>query len=205
MYAVAYGFRNTLSTTQLCLGSLKSDYWFGSFRLDEKRSTYVRRNYKVFFSNRFARKYEPIIYSGVCMSGDPEALYYRIVNNDKQEFCIQYFYYWMSQHCGLASHTYDYEPIFVYLNKDNPDAYLIVNGGFAQPDCNFHKNEVRPSTGTRDLTVHHKTVNLSPYPQYPFGGEGSVKYSACIKTYPLSGNDLQFSSITSLCRKNTII
>lgn len=139
---------------QLCLGLLSSDNRIASYRMEEKRSTYVLRNYKVFFSNKLARKYEPIVYSGVCMSGDPEAVYYRIVNNDKQEFCIQYFYYWKHQHCGMvASHGYDYEPIFVYLKKDSPNVYLIVNGGFGQPDCNFHKNEVRPSTGTRDSTV----------------------------------------------------
>jgi hypothetical protein len=166
--------------------------------MEEKRSTYVLRNYKLFFSNRLARKYEPIVYSGECTSGDPEAVYYRIVKNDKAKFCIQYFYYWTYQHCMVASHGYDYEPIFVYLKKDSPDVDLIVNGGFGQPDCSFHKNEVRPSTGTRDRIVHHIAVNLSPSPQYPFGRKGTVKYNGCIKTYPLGGNDLQFEDMHPL-------
>src|SRR5437867_4066631 len=115
-----------------------------SYSLKEKRSMYVLENYKVFFSDELARKYEPIVYSGECLSGDPEAVYYRIIKNEKQEFCIQYFYYWLYQECMMASHGYDYEPIFIYLESNNPDPYLIVNGGSGLPDCNFHKNEVRP-------------------------------------------------------------
>jgi hypothetical protein len=180
---------------QLYIGSMSSDNWTVSYKKEEKLSTYVLGNYRVFFSNRLARKYEPIVYSGLCISGDPEAVYYRIVNNDKQEFCIQYFYYWAYQRCAFSSHGFDYEPIFVYLRNDSPDVYLIVNGGFGQPDCNFHKNEVRPSTGTRDSMVQRVTVNLSPYPHYPFGREGSVEYSGCIKTYPLNGDDLQFEDM----------
>src|SRR5688500_9502256 len=114
---------------------LCSDNWIVSYRMEEKPSTYVLRNYKVFFSNRLARKYEPIVYSGLCISGDPEAVYYRIVKNDKQEFCIQYFYYWEYQRCILSSHGYDYEPIFVYFRNDSSDIYRIVNGGFGQLDC----------------------------------------------------------------------
>lgn len=54
------------------------------------------------------------------MSGDPDALYYRILQNDRYEFCIQYFYYWRYQRCNGPfgrSHGYDYEPIFIYLES----------------------------------------------------------------------------------------
>ena len=72
----------------MCLGLLSSDNRIASYRMEEKQSKYVPRNYKVFFSNKLASKHEPIVYSGACISGDPEAVYYRIVNKDKQEFCI---------------------------------------------------------------------------------------------------------------------
>jgi hypothetical protein len=161
--------------------------------LKEHKTEYVLEGYKVFFSAKLARQYEPIVYSGECMSGDPEALYYRILKNDKNEFCIQYFYYWQYQNCMMTSHGYDYEPIFIYLKSDNSNPYLIVNGGFGKPDCYFHKNEVRPRKGKKDNDTRHVTTTLSPYPSYPFGQDGNIKYHGCVKTYPLdSGEDLQF-------------
>jgi hypothetical protein len=156
----------------------------------------------VFFSTKLARQYEPIVYEGECMSGDPEALYYRILQNLKNEkICIQYFYYWQYQNCMMTSHGYDYEPIFIYLKSGNSNPYLIVNGGLGNPDCRFHKNEVRPRKGKKDNDddekTQHITTNLSPYPFYPFGQNGNVKYHACIKTYPLdTGEDLQFEEVT---------
>ena len=167
--------------------------------LKESKTKYALEGYRVFFSSKLARQYEPIVYSGECTSGDPEALYYRILQNDdggdgeKNEFCIQYFYYWKYQNCLMASHGYDYEPIFIYLKSDDSSPYLIVNGGFGTPDCYFHKNEVRPRKGKRDSDIRHVTTNLSPQPFYPFGQDGNLKYDACVKTYPLdTGEDLQF-------------
>jgi hypothetical protein len=164
--------------------------------LIEHKTKYALGGYKVFFSTKLARQYEPIVYAGECMSGDPEGLYYRILQNHNNEFCIQYFYYWQYQNCMMTSHGYDYEPIFIYLkNKkydDDLDLYLIVNGGLGGPDCHFHKNEVRPSHGRRNGKTSHITSNLSPYPFYPFGKDGNVKYHACVSTYPLdTGKDLQ--------------
>jgi hypothetical protein len=175
--------------------------------LNSKKSNktkYGLEGYKVFFSAKLARKYEPIVYAGECMSGDPEAIYYRILQkdndndgDDKSELCIQYFYYWRYQNCMMTSHDYDYEPIFIYLKSDDDDdnsnPYLIVNGGLGKPDCRFHKNEVRPRGGRRDGSSRHVTANLSPYPFYPFGQDGNVKYHVCVSTYPLdTGEDLQF-------------
>jgi hypothetical protein len=127
------------------------------------------------------------------MSGDPEALYYRILQNDKNEFCIQYFYYRLYQNCMMTSHGYDYEPIFIYLKSDNSSPYLIVNGGFGKPDCLFHKNEVRPRKGKKDNDTQHISANFSLFPSYPFGQDGNIKYHRCVKSYPLdSDEDLQF-------------
>jgi hypothetical protein len=162
--------------------------------LKKHKKSYALQGYKVFFSTKLARQYEPIVYAGECRSGDPEALYYRILKNPKNKLCIQYFYYWKHQNCPPASHNYDYEPIFIYLKFNDPKPYLIVNGGFALGyGCNFHKNEVRPRKGKRDSDIRRVTTNLSPYPFYPFGKDGNVKYSACVKTYPMdSGEDLRF-------------
>jgi hypothetical protein len=163
--------------------------------LEEHESKYTLDGYKVFFSAKLARQYEPIVYAGVCMSGDPEAVYYRILQNDKKsEFCIQYFYYWKYQSCWPESHNYDYEPIFIYLKPEDPNPYLIVNGGFAKEiNCRLHKNEVRPRKGKKDNDLQHIAANLSPYPYYPFGQDGNVKYDGCVKTYPLdTGEDLGF-------------
>jgi hypothetical protein len=168
--------------------------------LSEHKTKYALEGYKVFFSTKVARQYEPIVYAGECMSGNPEALYYRILENQNNEFCIQYFYYWRYQNCMMTSHGDDYEPLFIYLknNKksndhDNLDVYQIVNGGLGGPDCHFHKNEVRPIHGRRSGNTRHITSNLSPYPFYPFGKDGNVQYHACVSIYPLdTGKDLQF-------------
>lgn len=70
----------------------------------------------------------------------------------------------------MASHGYDYEPIFIYLKSDiSNNPCLIVNGGFAGPIYNFHKNEVRPQTGKKDGNSRQAPTTLSPYPAYPFG------------------------------------
>ncbi len=172
--------------------------------LTEHKTKYALEGYKVFFSTKLARQYEPIIYAGECASGDPEAVYYRILQREREkdeghhikeiELCIQYFYFWQYQRCMMTSHGYDYEPIFIYLKKsDESNPYLIVNGGLGGPDCRFHKNEVRPWDGKRDGKTRSITANLSPYPFYPFGRDGNIKCHECISTYPLdTGEDLQF-------------
>lgn len=174
-----------------------------SLKEEYKRTKYALKEYKMFFSTKLARQYEPIIYSGECMSGDPDAVYYRILQREGRkdegphkeiELCIQYFYFWQYQSCMMTSHGYDYEPIFIYLKKsDESNPYLIVNGGLGGPDCRFHKNEVRPWNGKRNGRTRSITANLSPYPVYPFGQDGDIKCHECISIYPLdTGEDLQF-------------
>ncbi len=58
--------------------------WINCLTLKEDRTIYALEGYKVFFSAKLARQYEPIVYSSECMSGDPEALYYRILQNDEK-------------------------------------------------------------------------------------------------------------------------
>jgi hypothetical protein len=171
-----------------------SNRWIDLLSLKEHSTVYALEGYRVFFSAKCARRYEPIVYAGECTSGDPEALYYRILQNDeKNEFCIQYFYYWRYQNCMMTSHGYDYEPIFIYLKSDDSNPNLIVNGGLGKPSCHFHKNEVRPAKGKKDNITQHVSTTLSPYPSYPFGQDGNVIYHGCVKSYPLdTGEDLRF-------------
>ena len=185
-----------------------------------KKSKYLLPKYKVLFSEKLAERYKPIIYSHECLSGPPEAVYYRIIAKEQQTrkkqllllLCIQYFFYWAYQRCIGASHRYDYEPIFIYVeekekesnnnnnnykdtnnNNSNPSPYLIVNGGLGGPDCNFHKIEIRPKSGKRERFGVHFDVKMSPKEYYPFGKDGNVKYKGCSHQYPLKGGrDLKF-------------
>ena len=154
-------------------------------------SSYILPKFTLFFSDKLAGCYEPIIYSHKCLSGPPEAVYYRIVSKAKtNNLCLQYFFYWTFQHCHGASHRYDYEPIFVYLKGTYP--YLIVNVGLGGPDCDFRKIEIRPSSDKRERDVVHFRANLSPEPFYPFGGMEGKWYNGCSQTFPLNRLDLQF-------------
>src|SRR3954452_20947519 len=122
---------------------------------NNNNSLYILPKYEVYFDDEIASKYKPIVFSHECLSGDPEGLYYRIVANDEEnEICIQYFFYWNHQWCMMASHKYDYEPIFIYMSRDNTSLpKLIVNGGLGGVKCGFHKNEIRPKTGVRSDKV----------------------------------------------------
>jgi hypothetical protein len=173
-----------------------------SSTLTSTTNAYVLPKYRVYFDDELATTYKPIIYSHECLSGDPKAVYYRVIlkeedhDADTKELCIQYFFYWDYQHCMMTSHRYDYEPIFIYLKQyknNNPTSIqLIVNGGLGGPKCGFHKNEIRPTIGERSVHEIHFSEKISPKPYYPFGEDGNVKYEGCCKIYPLNGDDLQF-------------
>lgn len=164
---------------------------------NEDSSRYLHPKYKVYFSEKVAKIYTPIIFLHECTSGEPEGVYYRIIGNpNTNEFCIQYYYYWLEQKCLFASHNYDYEPIFIYVKKDDPKPYRIVNGGLGSPECLFHKNEIRPKLGKKDeIYKTFDDVSLSPQPFYPYGENGNVKCKGCFKTYPLNGDDLTFDKL----------
>ena len=173
--------------------------WTTTYHLEGAKSEYVFPKYKVLFSEKLAARYKPTVYSHECLSGPPEAVYYRIIAKEQtKELCIQYFFYWAYQHCMGSSHRYDYEPIFIYLRETEDKPFLIVNGGFGGPDCNFHKIEIRPKSGKRQRFGVHFEVNLSPKEYYPFGKDGNVKYKGCSHKYPLNGNDLQFEHLHPL-------
>lgn len=155
---------------------------------------YVLPKYRVYFDDAAAAEYKPIVYSHECLSGDPGGIYYRIVaKDDTREICIQYYFYWDYQYCMMASHRYDYEPVFVYLKEGGTTLQMIVNGGLGGPECGFHKNEIRPAVGQRSEIEEHFLTKLCPKPYYPYGKDGNVDCEGCCKVYPLSGGrDLQF-------------
>jgi hypothetical protein len=123
--------------------------WTNIYHLKRLSSKYTFPQYTVLFSENIAKCYQPIVYSYECLSGPPEAVYYRILAKEetKEELCIQCFFFWRYQHCHMASHRYDYEPIFVYLKDKGVKPHLIVNGGLGGVTCGFHKNEVQPRSG----------------------------------------------------------
>jgi hypothetical protein len=165
--------------------------------LGNTNTNFVFQGYGISFSNEMAKRYKPIVYSHKCESGPPKAVYYRIVtDNETKGSCIQYFYYWEHQNCldFMASHRYDYEPIYIYVR--NYDSFLsrIVNGGKGiEARCRFHKNEIRPRNGVRQRIGSFFEVTLSPQEYFPWGKDGTVRYRGCSQTYPLMGDkDLQF-------------
>jgi hypothetical protein len=152
--------------------------WTQVDRLKKSKSKYAFPKYSLLFSETLAKGYEPLIYSHECLSGPPEAAYYRILAKETtKELCIQYFFFWRYQHCYMISHRYDYEPIFVFLKDKEAKPFLIVNAGLGGASCGFHKNEIRPKSGRRDWLDIHFKVNLSPKEYYPFGKNGKQKVS----------------------------
>jgi hypothetical protein len=77
-------------------------------------------DYAIDYDDTFAAKHLPVV--AEYQARDPselEAIYYRIVNRPHAESCIEYIYYWNFQF--LPPHSYDYEPIFVYLRDGQLD------------------------------------------------------------------------------------
>src|SRR5262245_37191776 len=168
--------------------------WEQVGELEKLRSKYALPRHSSLFSDKLAKEYEPILYSHECLSGPPEAVYYRILSKETtKELCLQYFFFWRYQHCYMISHRYDYEPVFIFLRDREKSPFLIVNAGLGGVDCRFHKNEIRPKSGNRDRSDFHFEVNLSPKEYYPFGKNGDVKYTGCSRKYPLdTKRDLDF-------------
>lgn len=165
--------------------------------LDKKESSkYMLTNYNIYFSEKIANLYKPILYPNV-FNDAPEGLYYRIVGNNLGDYCIQFFYYWKVQNCTLPimSHVYDYEAIFVYLKESDAKPNKIVNGGLGGPECEFHKNEIRIRQGKSEEIEHHITGQLSEAPYYPFADKDSREITICVKNYSLYGEDLQFENM----------
>lgn len=47
--------------------------------MDSSSTTYVLPNYRAYFDDELATQYKPIVYSHECLSGDPKAIYYRVI------------------------------------------------------------------------------------------------------------------------------
>jgi hypothetical protein len=94
-----------------------------------------------------------------------------------------------------ASHRYDYEPIFIYINNYGSSfssLHMIANGGFSGPQCGFHVNEIRPKEGESNNSPTSFSEKMCPEPYYPFGKDGTVNCEGCATYYPLDGDDLTF-------------
>ncbi len=77
-------------------------------------SEMLPKGYRVDFDDELATAHLPQV-TGSEESTDPtelESIYYRIVRSP-DESCIEYIYYWNFQ--LIPTHSYDYEPIYVYL------------------------------------------------------------------------------------------
>jgi hypothetical protein len=167
---------------------------------EQYSSKYKLPHYKSYFCDSIADYYKPKLYSNQCFSGVPD-VYYRIlaVNSDGiEKLCLQYFYYWKEQICIFSSHTYDYEPIFIYFKRNDNKPYMIVNNGFGSVLCRFHKVEIRPSQGIRSREEEHTEAKITEYPYYPFGGRGDIVIEVCYKIYPLDRDDLIFENSNPL-------
>ena len=79
--------------------------------------------YTIDFDDTLAAKHVPVVAESLALDPlDPsefEAIYYRIVNRTNAESCIEYIFYWNFQY--LPPHSYDYEPIYVYLREGQLD------------------------------------------------------------------------------------
>ncbi len=152
---------------------------------------------EVYFCDVMAKLYQPIIYGSKYSIPPPEGLYYRILyNNLLQEYCIQYYLYWLDQNClgimPIADHKYDYEPILIFLKPPNLFPVGIVNAGYSKylgMSCRFHKTEIRRieymNRDEHEREFHYFT---SPSPYYPYGGTEGRSCKTCVKKYPLSGS-----------------
>jgi hypothetical protein len=185
-----------------------------NFDLEDASSKYLMPNLRMYFSDKMASFYQPIIYRGDQDFDDenddnkkgsatyPEGIYYRIVYSSHEDiYCIQYYVYWLMQNCsgfiGIGNHVYDYEPIFVFVKPPHPMPYGIVNSGQSKAAglrefrCRFHKTEIRMMEYTqRDAEERPISFKTSPYPFYPFRAEedknDGIPGQNCVKKYPLS-------------------
>jgi hypothetical protein len=77
--------------------------------------------YQVNYDDRLAADHLPIVakYGYPLDPSELEAIYYRIVKRSTADSCIEYIYYWNFQY--FPPHSYDYEPIYVYLHDGEVD------------------------------------------------------------------------------------
>jgi hypothetical protein len=178
---------NNESELLLDVGILKN------FDLEPSSSAFTIPSLTTYFSDELAKFYEPLIYAGDYSDPPPEGIYYRIIYNPSiNEYCIQYYVYWLEQNClghlNFVSHTYDYEPIFLFIRPPQEYPVGVVNGGLSKAlgaFCRFHKIEVRRKEYiTRDPKEYEVHYSTASEPYYPFG---KFETKECVKRYPLPG------------------
>lgn len=173
---------------QLELGEVKR------YDLKSETSRYLLNHLRLFYCDLLASDYAPIVYGGSFYKPEATALYYRILaTKDPTEICLQYYMYWPEQVCAgglMASHTYDYEPIFVFVRSPNEFCYRIVNGGYSSDGirCRFHKTEIHSTGARRDEIEVPCKSRTSPSPFYPFGEKEGQEIVSCVKQYPLEAS-----------------
>lgn len=167
------------------------------FDLELAESRFSLPELEVYFSDKMAKLYQPIIYGSKYSFPPPEGMYYRILyNNSIQEYCLQYYVYWLDQNCmgimPIADHKYDYEPILIFLKPPNLFPVGVVNAGYSKYlglSCRFHKTEIRRieyiERDEHEINFQYST-SRSPY--YPFGGPEGKSSKTCVKKYPLPGS-----------------
>jgi hypothetical protein len=101
------------------VNSLGGAAWIENLvRQDIHPELYVERlpvDYTIDFDDNLAAKHVPVIAEYEALDpSELEAIYYRIVNHNAKS-CIEYIFYWNFQY--LPPHSYDYEPIYVYLRE----------------------------------------------------------------------------------------
>ena len=62
--------------------------WIQVDQLKKSKSKYALPKYSLIFSETLAKSYEPVVYSHECLSGPPEAVYYRILAKKQQKSCV---------------------------------------------------------------------------------------------------------------------
>ena len=170
----------------------------GSYNLELEvvMSRFCLPELEVYFCDQLAKLYQPIVNGNKFSFPSPEGIYYRIIHNNlTQEYCIQYFLYWLDQNClgmmPIADHKYDYEPILIFFKPPNLFPIGVVNAGYSKYlgiSCRFHKTEIRRIEYTlRDEHERDFQYLTSSSPYYPFGGASGRTCKTCIKKYPLSG------------------
>ena len=76
--------------------------------------------YEINYDDTLAAHHLPIVAKYEALDpSELEAIYYRIMKRPPAESCIEYIYYWNFQY--LPPHSYDYEPIYVYLHDGEVD------------------------------------------------------------------------------------
>jgi hypothetical protein len=92
--------------------------------------------YEISYEDTLAANYQPVVADYEALDpSELEAIYYRIMKR-QSESCIEYIYYWNFQY--LPAHSYDYEPIYVYIKDGELDQVAF---DFFHYDARVFSNE----------------------------------------------------------------